>query len=54
MGAAITALLDDVARGERIGRGARERVQDRFLNVRALLDYAAVVGELLPETLPSR
>jgi trehalose synthase len=46
-GAAITALLDDAPRAERIGRNARERVRDRFLNVRSLLDYIDVMKRLL-------
>jgi trehalose synthase len=47
-GAAITAVLDDRPRAERIGRQARERVRDRFLNARTLLDYVGVIRRLLP------
>jgi trehalose synthase len=46
-GAAITALLDDAPRAERIGRNARERVRDRFLNARSLLDYLEVMKRIL-------
>jgi trehalose synthase len=47
-GAAITALLDDEGRAERMGRRARERVRDNFLNVRALEGYIDVVRALVP------
>ncbi|MCW3024207.1 MAG: glycosyltransferase [Conexibacter sp.] len=46
-GAATTALLDDAPRAERIGRNARERVRDRFLNARTLLDYYDVIRRAL-------
>jgi hypothetical protein len=46
-GALITALLDDEPRAERIGRNARERVRDRFLNARSLLDYLDVIKGVL-------
>jgi trehalose synthase len=46
-GTAIAELLDDRARAEEIGRAARERVRDRFLSVRSLLDYLAVVRRLI-------
>jgi trehalose synthase len=46
-GAAITALLEDAPRAERIGRNARERVRDRFLNARSLLDYLDVMKRIL-------
>jgi trehalose synthase len=46
-GAAITALLDDAPRAERMGRNARERVRDRFLNPRSLLDYQDVMERIL-------
>jgi trehalose synthase len=46
-GAALTALLDDVERAERIGRNARERVRERFLNARTLLDYLDVIRRIL-------
>ena len=53
-GAAITALLDDVPRAERIGRQARERVRDRFLNARTLLDYVGVIRRVMPARATSR
>jgi trehalose synthase len=46
-GRAITDLLNDPQRAEEIGRGARERVRDRFLSVRSLLDYLAVIRRIL-------
>jgi trehalose synthase len=49
-GAAVTALLNDPARAEQMGRKARERVRDRFLSVRSLLDYFALIRGLLTET----
>jgi trehalose synthase len=42
-GAAVTALLMDPERAEEIGRRARERVRDRFISVRSLLDYFALI-----------
>jgi trehalose synthase len=53
-GAAITALLDDAPRAERIGREARERVRGRFLNARTLLDYLAVIERVAPARAGSR
>lgn len=53
-GAAVTALLDDLARTERMGRRARESVRDRFLNARTLLDYVAVIRRVLPARTGSR
>ena len=53
-GAAVTALLDDEARAEEIGRRARERVRDRFLNVRTLIDYVDVIRRLLPARAGAR
>ena len=47
-GAAVTALLDDEERAERMGARARERVRDRFLNARALIDYGNVIRSVLP------
>ena len=47
-GAAVTALLDDEQRAERMGARARERVRDRFLNARALIDYGNVIRSVLP------
>jgi trehalose synthase len=46
-GSAMTALLDDAPRAERIGRNARERVRKRFLNARSLLDYLEVIRRLV-------
>jgi trehalose synthase len=46
-GAAVTGLLVDPERAETIGLQARERVRDRFVSVRSLLDYLAVIRRLL-------
>jgi trehalose synthase len=46
-GAALTELLSDRPRAEQIGRAARERVRDRFLSSRSLLDYLAVVRRIV-------
>jgi trehalose synthase len=46
-GAAVTGLLADAEAARRMGEAARERVRDRFLSVRSLLDYSALVRELL-------
>jgi trehalose synthase len=46
-GRAITDLLNDPQRAEEIGRGARKRVRDRFLSVRSLLDYLAVIRRIV-------
>jgi trehalose synthase len=46
-GAAVTALLMDPERAEEIGRRARERVRDRFISVRSLLDYFALIRRFL-------
>ncbi|HEU6445869.1 MAG TPA: glycosyltransferase [Gaiellaceae bacterium] len=46
-GRAIADLLSDPQRAERMGRSARERVRDRFLSVRSLLDYLAVIRRIL-------
>lgn len=46
-GAAVTDLLLDPERAERMGHRARERVRDRFLNVRSLLDYYVLICKLL-------
>jgi trehalose synthase len=45
-GAAVTDLLTDQPGAEEMGRRARERVRDRFLSVRSLLDYLAVIRRL--------
>jgi trehalose synthase len=46
-GAAVTRLLADRPLAERLGRAARERVRERFLSVRSLLDYLSVVRKVL-------
>jgi trehalose synthase len=46
-GAAVTELLEDEASAERMGQRARERVRDRFLSVRSLLDHFRLIRELL-------
>jgi trehalose synthase len=48
-GAAVTGLLDDAPRAERIGARARDRVREQFLNARSLTDYAGVVRRVLNE-----
>jgi trehalose synthase len=46
-GAAVTELLSDPARADRMGRRARERVLDRFVSVRSLLDYLGVIRKVI-------
>jgi trehalose synthase len=46
-GHAVTGLLADPQRAERMGERARERVVDRFLNPRSLLDYLALIRRIL-------
>jgi trehalose synthase len=46
-GNAVAGLLGDPVLAERIGRGARERVRDRFLSVRSLLDYLGLIQRVL-------
>jgi trehalose synthase len=46
-GSAITELLVERELAERIGLQARERVRDRFLSVRSLLDYLEVIRGIL-------
>src|SRR4051794_10111229 len=46
-GAAVTSLLADPARAEQMGQRARERVRDRFISIRSLLDYLALVQRVL-------
>jgi trehalose synthase len=46
-GVAVTELLEDRERAETIGRAARERVRDRFVSLRSLLDYLALIRRLL-------
>jgi trehalose synthase len=47
-GAAVTSLLDDLPRADRMGKRARERVRERFLNIRTLVDYLNLIRGLLP------
>jgi trehalose synthase len=49
-GAAVTQLLEDPAAAEQIGQRAREHVRDRFLSVRSLLDYWALINKVLAAT----
>jgi trehalose synthase len=46
-GAAVTDLLRDPPRAEQIGHLAHERVRDRFLSTRSLLDYLTVIRRAL-------
>jgi trehalose synthase len=46
-GAAVTRLLRDRQAAEAMGRAARERVRDRFLSIRSLLDYWRVMHDML-------
>jgi trehalose synthase len=46
-GAAVADLLAHPAHAEQMGRNARERVRDRFLSVRSLLDYIALIREVM-------
>jgi len=46
-GEAVTELLLDPARAQRMGERARERVRDEFSSPRSLLDYLAVLRRLL-------
>ena len=46
-GAAVTQLLADEPAAERMGQRARERVLDRFLSVRSLLDYLDLIRAVL-------
>ncbi|MDP9326437.1 MAG: glycosyltransferase, partial [Candidatus Dormibacteraeota bacterium] len=45
-GAAVSALLTDRQRAEQMGERARERVRDKFISLRSLLDYLAVLRRL--------
>jgi trehalose synthase len=47
-GAAVTGLLADPPQAEEMGRRARETVRDRFISVRSLMDYLAVIRKILP------
>ena len=46
-GAALDRLLHDPIEAERLGRNARTHVERRFLGDRHLLEYAALIAELL-------
>jgi trehalose synthase len=46
-GEAVTRLLFDRATAEAMGLRARERVRDRFLSVRSLQDYLALMRKLI-------
>jgi trehalose synthase len=46
-GAAVSGLLEDRERAERMGDAARERVRDGFLSSRSLLDYLGVVRAVM-------
>jgi trehalose synthase len=48
-GAAVRRLLDDGDLAGRLGTVARERVRERFLGARSLLDYMALIESLLAE-----
>jgi trehalose synthase len=43
---ALRRLLEDPAGQQRLGEGARERVRERFLGVRHLLEYARLIERL--------
>jgi trehalose synthase len=45
-GAAVTGLLADPARAATLGAAAHERVRDRFMSVRHLIQYAQLFEEL--------
>ena len=45
-GAALRELLEDRERAARLGRNARERVRERFLGVRSLVQYAELIENL--------
>jgi trehalose synthase len=45
-GQAVERLLGDAALRERLARGGRRFVEDRFLGDRQLLDYAALLAEI--------
>jgi trehalose synthase len=46
-GRALTELLLDPDRAEELGTRARERVRDRFLAIRSLVDYSAILQRVL-------
>jgi trehalose synthase len=45
-GAAVTGLLADPPRAEALGAAAHERVRDRFMSVRHLIQYVQMVEQL--------
>ncbi len=45
-GAAVSALLTERRLAEQMGERARERVRDKFISLRSLLDYLAVIRRL--------
>jgi trehalose synthase len=47
VGTAIDGLLGEPERAARIGRAAKERVMDEFLQIRRLLDYFELIEELI-------
>jgi trehalose synthase len=49
-GDAVSALLLDPARAQRMGERARERVRDEFTSPRSLLDYLSVLDRLVVAT----
>jgi trehalose synthase len=46
-GGAVTELLRERARAEQLGERARERVRERFISVRSLMDYFELVRRVL-------
>src|SRR5215210_3811425 len=46
-GGAVRALLDDPQRAKRMGEAAQQRVRDRYLGARSLLDYLDLISRLL-------
>jgi trehalose synthase len=46
-GEEVTSLLKEPTWAEELGRAARERVRDRFLSVRSLLDYLEVIRRII-------
>jgi trehalose synthase len=46
-GAAVTWLLEDPGRAEAMGERGRERVRERFLSARSLLDYLALMHRVV-------
>jgi trehalose synthase len=53
-GAAVQGLLEDPERARKLGEGARERVRDRFLGTRHLIQYLELLGELMRATRAAR